>query len=113
MMSIHKTVMLCCALTLIAAGAGCARGDAAMGEARAVTCLGCHGSPARATAPNIPRIAGQSQIYLTKQLRDYRDGRRSDPSMTPMAASLDDQQIDDLAAYFASLEFCEDPPSGP
>lgn len=100
--------MLCCALALTALGAGCSRGDAAVGEARAVTCLGCHGSPIRATAPNIPRIAGQSPVYLAKQLRDYRDGQRSDPAMTPMASSLDDQQIDDLAAYFSSLEVCED-----
>lgn len=100
--------MLCCVLVLTAIGGGCSRGDAAVGEARAVTCMGCHGDPVRATAPNIPRIAGQSQIYLTKQLRDYRNGRRSDPTMTPMATSLDDQQINDLAAYFSSLEFCAD-----
>jgi cytochrome c553 len=93
---------------LIATGLGCSRGDAVVGEARAVTCLGCHGSPVRATAPNIPRIAGQSQVYLAKQLRDYRDGHRSDPVMTPLAGSLDDAQIDDIAAYFAALAFCED-----
>lgn len=108
MMNIYRPVTLCCALALAAIGTGCSRGDAAMGEARAVTCLGCHGSPVRATAPNIPRIAGQSPVYLAKQLRDYRDGRRSDPAMTPMAASLDNQQIDDLAAYFSSLEACEE-----
>ena len=98
---------------MAASSIACSSGNADAGEARAVTCLGCHGSPVRATSPNIPRIAGQSQAYLVKQLRDYRDGNRSDPSMAPIAAALDDEQIKDLAAYFSSLEFCADPKPAP
>jgi cytochrome c553 len=107
-MNTRRITMLCCALALAASGTACSRGDAAMGEARAVTCLGCHGGPTRATVPNIPRISGQSRVYLAGQLRDYRDGRRSDPAMTPIASSLTDEEIDDIAAYFESLEYCED-----
>lgn len=82
----------------------CSQGDVTEGEARAVTCLACHGGSARSTMPNIPRIAGQSQYYLAKQLRDYRDGSRTDPTMSALAASLDDETIEDLAAYFSSAE---------
>ena len=111
-MRTFRKLQWCGLIALTVCCFGCSRGDVAAGEARAVTCLGCHGSPVRATAPNIPRIAGQSRVYLAKQLRDYREGRRSDPVMTPIANSLDDRQIDDIAAYFESLEFCEEPAPG-
>lgn len=112
-MNITQRILLCCVTVMSASTVACSQGNAAAGEARAVTCLGCHGDPVRATSPNIPRIAGQSQVYLAKQLRDYRDGKRSDPSMSPIAATLDEAQIDDIAAWFSSLEFCADPKPAP
>lgn len=90
--------------TVMVVGSGCSRGDAAAGAPEAVTCLACHGGESRATSPHIPRIAGQSEIYLARQLRAYRDGSREDPVMSPLARSLADQEIDDLAAYFSTLE---------
>ena len=90
------------------AGTGCSSGDAASGQARAVTCHTCHGGNGMQTTPNTPRLAGQSRYYIAKQLRAFRDGGRSDPVMGPLASPLTDDQIEDIAAYFASLDACED-----
>src|SRR5690606_5731970 len=93
-------------VTLAAAIAGCSAGDAAEGQARAVTCLACHGDGQGRTLPISPALAGMNEAYLAKQLRDFRDGRRSDPIMGPLAASLSDEQIRDIAASFASQAPC-------
>lgn len=94
-------------LAIMLLAAGCSRGDAASGQARAATCHACHGGNGMQTLPTSPNLAGQSRIYIAKQLRDFRDGHRKDPTMAPLAASLTDGQIDDLAAYFESLDNCE------
>jgi cytochrome c553 len=93
-----------CCLAIMLVTVGCSSGDAANGQARAVTCHACHGGNGMQTTPSTPRLAGQSRIYLAKQLRDFRDGRRKDPTMEPLAASLTDSQIDDIAVYFESLD---------
>jgi len=87
----------------------CSNGDAGSGQARAVTCQACHGGNGMHTTSNTPRLAGQSQQYIAKQLRDFRDGRRSNPTMEPLAKSLNNDQIDDLAAYFESQDVCAAP----
>jgi cytochrome c553 len=68
----------------------------------AMTCAACHSARAGETNPLWPSLAGQNQRYLAKQLRDFRDGRRTDPAMTPMAIALSDQDIEALAAFYAS-----------
>lgn len=66
--------------------------------------LSCHGATgAGMPASNFPRIAGYSEYYLHKQLEDFHSGRRKQPVMQPTAYGLNDQQIADVAAYFASL----------
>jgi cytochrome c553 len=99
-----SSCMLLCIMT-----AGCSQGDVSNGEARAVTCNACHGGNGMVTTPNTPRLAGQSQGYIAKQLRAFRDGDRKDPIMEPLAASLTDSQIDDIAAYYESLDSRESP----
>jgi cytochrome c553 len=68
-------------------------------------CDGCHGIPGFRTAYpevySVPKLGGQSAGYLVKALRDYRSGIRTHPSMNSVAASLSDQDIADLAAYYA------------
>jgi len=65
-------------------------------------CAGCHGEDdGKSTAPN-PRLVGQYEAYLAKALKDYKKGVRKNPIMNGMAASLSDQEIKDIAAYYAS-----------
>ena len=79
-----------------------AAGDAEAGKAKASLCAACHGETG--TSPNDiwPNLAGQKAAYLAKQMKDFRDGNRKDPMMSPMAASLTDEDIDNLAAYYSS-----------
>jgi len=78
-------------------------GDAAAGKTKAATCGACHG--VNGISPNDiwPNLAGQKVGYLVAQLKAFRDGQRSNPMMAPMAAPLSDTDIDNLAAYYASL----------
>jgi len=82
-------------------------GDAVRGEVLGFTCLGCHGiigyrnvSPAY----HVPKLGGQSADYLEIALQGYRRGTRRHATMQAQAAMLADQDIADLAAYFASRE---------
>jgi cytochrome c553 len=78
-------------------------GNSDAGKARATICAGCHGQNGISPIPNYPNLKGQNEKYLVKALRAYRDGQRSDPTMSPMAKPLSDRDIDDLAAYYSSL----------
>jgi len=90
-------------LLLIWTAPSLASGDPAAGKSRAAACAGCHGADGNSTNPAWPKLAGQNQRYLIKQLLDFKQGTaRSNPMMAPMAAALDDQGRADLAAYFAA-----------
>jgi len=81
-------------------------GDAAAGKVKAYTCTGCHGIPGYNNVYptyKVPKIGGQNYEYLTASLKAYRDGERHHSTMELQASSLSDQDIDDIAAYFASL----------
>jgi len=78
--------------------------DAAAGKAKAAVCAACHGAAGISAAPMWPNLAGQKEMYLSKQIKAFRDGIRKDPSMSPMVAGLTDADADNLAAYFASLK---------
>ena len=91
---------------ILSLSVGCTGGDAVKGEARAVTCMPCHGGNGMATAPANPSLVGQNGTYLAKQMRAFRDGERFDPVMSPLAKSLTDEEILDIAAHFASLGRC-------
>jgi cytochrome c553 len=75
-------------------------GKAATGEAKAALCSACHGPKGNSANPEWPRLAGQSAIYLAEQLKLFRSGVRDNPIMKPLAASLSDQDINDLAVYY-------------
>jgi len=82
-----------------------AEGDAAAGETKAYTCLGCHGVKHYVnTYPSyhVPLIAGQHAQYLVAALQAYRAKTRSHPTMQANAALLSDQDILDIAAWFAA-----------
>lgn len=75
-------------------------GDAEAGKNKSATCAACHGADGNSPSPAFPKIAGQGQRYLIKQIQDIRDGRRNVPAMAPFVSALSDEDIADLAAYF-------------
>jgi cytochrome c553 len=75
-------------------------GDATRGTAKAVVCSACHGPNGNSSSPEWPRLAGQSGAYIVEQLRLFRSGVRNNPVMKPLASTLSDQDIDDLAVYY-------------
>ena len=82
-----------------------AGGDPAAGREKAKVCRTCHGMDGVGKLPNVPNIGGESDFYLTKQLKAFRKGDRRDEQMAIIARDLSDQDIADLAAYYASIEF--------
>lgn len=89
---------------LLTSSLALAAGDAAAGQTKAATCVACHG--ANGISPNEiwPNLAGQKAAYLAKQIKAFRDGHRKDPSMNAMVSNLSDQDIEDLAAYYANMK---------
>jgi cytochrome c553 len=82
-----------------------AAGDAELAHRdKTAMCIGCHGIPGYKTAfpevYHVPKIAGQQPAYLISALKAYKSGDRSHPSMRGIAASLSDQDMADLAAYY-------------
>ena len=94
-----KWIVVAAALTV--AGGAQAAGDAAAGQQKSAPCQACHSTDGNSPVGMYPKIAGQHAGYIVTQLKALRDGRRKDPVMSPMAANLSDQDIDDLAAYFS------------
>lgn len=85
--------------------AATAAADAAAGKARAATaCAVCHGPQGLSMQPHVPHLAGQPEIYLVEQLRNYRSGKRQHEVMGVIAKPLSDKDIDDLAQWYASLQ---------
>ena len=78
--------------------------DIENGQKLARQCSVCHGRAGGSNDPEVPIIAGQHAFYLEKSLKDYRSGARQDRRMTLIAEPLTDEQISDLAAWFASLD---------
>lgn len=75
--------------------------DVEAGKKKAEACVACHGPNGNSQAGMFPVLAGQNERYLYLQLRDYKEGRRSNPMMSPVVAALEKQDMKDLAAYFA------------
>ena len=96
-----KSTIACLALILIT---DCyADGNPAAGREKTTLCAACHGNEGVSTTPVWPNLAGQHAEYVRKQLRDFKDGKRSNPQMAPMTTTLTDADIEDLSVYYASL----------
>ena len=78
------------------------RGDASAGKAKSGACAACHGADGNGNIPLYPRLAGQHEDYLRKALGDYQSGARRNEVMKGMVTFLSAQDLDDLAAWFAS-----------
>ncbi|RMG58254.1 MAG: cytochrome c [Gammaproteobacteria bacterium] len=88
-----------------------AAGDPVAGQKKAQACAACHGADGNSTVPMYPKLAGQYRNYLEHALKAYKTGERKNPIMVGMAASLSDQDIADLAAWFSSQEGLYDTPA--
>lgn len=81
------------------------KGDATAAKNKVAMCIGCHGIPGyKATFPEVyrvPMLGGQTEKYIASALKAYKKGERNHPSMVGIAAGLSDQDIADLAAYYA------------
>lgn len=84
-------------------------GDAAAGRKKAHSCATCHGPTGISQMPNTPHLAGQPAIYLVEQLKAYRSGTRTDQVMNVVAKPLSDLDINDLAAWYSSIELSAKP----
>lgn len=78
------------------------QGSVEAGAAKAATCAACHGPAGNSSNAEWPKMAGQGARYTYDQLLHFKSGERKDPLMTPMAAPLSDEDMRDLAAYFAA-----------
>ena len=99
-------VLLSAIFTLFTHTAAAAAGDIEAGKIKSYTCTGCHGIPGyKNVYPtyHVPKIGGQNVAYLEAALKAYRDGERDHSTMVLQAEALSDQDIADIAAYFASL----------
>lgn len=96
--------MLAAAFLAAAMSTGAAAQDAGRGAALAKDrCAACHGDDGRSQQPDIPSLAGQPPDFITTQMILFREGLRQVPAMTQFAQGLPDRDIEDLAAFFASL----------
>ncbi|WP_298633265.1 c-type cytochrome [uncultured Umboniibacter sp.] len=89
-------------LGLVAMSPAMAAGDASAGESKSAVCAACHGADGNSVNPAWPKIAGQGEKYLLKQLRDVKSGERNILEMTGIVANMTDQDFQDLAAYYAA-----------
>lgn len=92
-------VSLLLALGLV--GAVQAGGDPAAGQAKTIVCGACHGADGNSALANFPKLAGQGERYLLKQMQDIKSGARPVVEMTGLLEPLGEQDMADIAAYYA------------
>ncbi|MDZ7593387.1 MAG: cytochrome c [Thiobacillus sp.] len=100
------TMTLCASVLMALAVPVQAAGDPKAGQLKTSMCAGCHGIPgwrtAYPTVYSVPKLGGQHAEYMVAALKAYKSGERSHPSMVAIAGSLSEQDMEDLAAYYAS-----------
>ena len=97
---IRKIILASVAVVSMSASAA----DIAAGKAKSASCASCHGANGISLIPTFPNLAGQKAAYTEAQLKAFRDGIRKNPTMSPMAAALSDEDIKNISAYYASLK---------
>lgn len=88
-----------------------AAGDAEAGKAKSQTCGACHGGDGNSINPEWPSLAGQVPEYIVKQLQDFKSGARQNAIMAGMVAPLSQQDMEDVAAYYATTTLKITPPA--
>ena len=84
-----------------------AAGDASAGKGKAAVCAACHGADGNSPSNMFPKLAGQGESYLVKQMTEFKDGTRENAVMAPMVAALSEQDMADLAAYYVGNKVTE------
>lgn len=98
-----KAIILAMA-TVVSLSAGLVQAaDIDAGKAKAASCAGCHGGAGISPAPMYPNLAGQKEMYLYQQLAAFKSGTRNNAMMASMVAGLSDDDMKNIAAYYASL----------
>jgi cytochrome c553 len=77
-------------------------GDATAGQGKAAVCGACHGMDGNSSDPQYPKLAGQHESYIARQLTNFKSGKRQNPIMLGMATPLSEQDMHDIGAYFAT-----------
>lgn len=101
------TASIAIALLALSATPALGAGNPAAGKEKSQSCAACHGEDGNGTNTQYPRLAGQHESYLYHSLKTYKSGERQNAVMAGMVSSLSDQDMQDLAAYFASQEGLE------
>jgi cytochrome c553 len=89
-------------MLLVASLQAVAEGDAAAGQAKAAICAACHGADGNSIMPQWPKLAGQHAAYTLRQFKLIKAGARPVPEMTGIVAAVNDQDIDDISAWYSS-----------
>lgn len=97
-----KKIILTALIAMGVVSYGHAAGDADAGKAKVAVCGACHGADGNSAAPNFPKLAGQGEKYLLKQLNDIKNGDRAVLEMTGLLNGFNDQDLADISAYYAS-----------
>jgi cytochrome c553 len=101
-MRVRAMVVLTALVAVFASVSAWAKGDQAAGKEKAGACAGCHGVDGNSGNPQWPALAGQQESYIVAQLQAFKQGRRKNEMMGPMARPLSPRDMEDLAAYFSS-----------
>ena len=102
--SFARLFSLCAGLAWALAASSVQARDPVAGKAKAGLCATCHGSLGLSQLPNAPHLAGQPAIYLVEQLKNYRSGKRQNEVMQVIAKPLTDEEIDNLATWYGSIQ---------
>jgi len=107
-MGMRRIILGAAVLMFAVSTSALAQGDAAAGLKKNALCEGCHGIPDYKTAfpfvYRVPKLGGQHAAYIVSALKEYKAGARSHPTMRAIAAGLSDQDMADLAAYYAGQD---------
>ena len=100
---------------ILAASAASAQGSAVGGatKIKSLGCINCHGRDGVSKLPEAPNLAGQVQTYIVSSLQAYKTGARKNELMNTVAEPLSDADIQDLSAYYASIQINVTPPPKP
>lgn len=93
-----------CGIAFALAAGSAMAGDAEAGKAKFGTCASCHGANGVSATPANPSLAGRDEAYIKSALTAYKTGAKDNATMKAMAASLSDEDIDNIAAYVATLK---------
>ncbi|MDB2705416.1 cytochrome c4 [Pseudomonadota bacterium] len=100
MKKLFMATMVC--FSIVTATSTMAAGDASAGKGKSAMCAACHGVDGNSPSNLFPKLAGQGEAYLVKQLQEFKSGDRKNAVMAPMVAALSEQDMADLAAYYSS-----------